>query len=288
MDMKTRRAVSLLCFAALFLAYHQAAAFTWKDGLNIAVPGITVPFDTGQRVMRGEDPVPGLVEPLHSWGRSAEATIEFRQRVHDTFLRVPREAIRSTLGEDWSRAYDAITFAPRVQNELTSTGGRYLGRCLQGMACGPQTLVAGPVAALLRDAYKVYYPMSKPISPDLARALRGAADPEALQIARYVINAPPELNLPGFLNTVNEYIMNQAFAVTVGNVMIFSRELSMDDGGDVEWLLHEIGHISQYMRYSTNVFEAIDGFSVDYVLHFNRMERDAKRAAERGMEELTK
>jgi hypothetical protein len=45
------------------------------------------------------------------------------------------------------------------------------------------------------------------------------------------------------------------------------------------WLLHELFHIEQYMRYSMNPLEAIDGFAVDYVRNYQGMENEAQSNA---------
>jgi hypothetical protein len=38
-------------------------------------------------------------------------------------------------------------------------------------------------------------------------------------------------------------------------------------------------HIEQYMRYSGDPLESIDGFAVDYVDHYNQMESEAQNNA---------
>lgn len=66
--------------------------------------------------------------------------------------------------------------------------------------------------------------------------------------------------------------------MTLANVMIFSQMPNLQSN-DWVWLLHEMFHIEQYMRYSMDPLEAIDGFAVDYVGHYNEMESEAQNNA---------
>ena len=86
------------------------------------------------------------------------------------------------------------------------------------------------------------------------------------------------MTVPGFLN-FGHSAFGSEHAVTVGNVMIFSHMPDLGNEVDMIWLLHELRHIEQYMRYSPSPLESIDGFATDYVQRSNGMGSDAENTA---------
>jgi hypothetical protein len=94
-----------------------------------------------------------------------------------------------------------------------------------------------------------------------------------------VIGNTPDFTVPGFLNSANE-VFGTAHAVTIGNIMIFSRFPDLRYVNDWHWLLHEMRHIDQYMSFSAEALESIDGFAVDYIQNYKSMEHDADAAAD--------
>ena len=75
-------------------------------------------------------------------------------------------------------------------------------------------------------------------------------------------------------------------AVTIGNLIIFSREPDLTDYNDLLWLLHEIHHVEQYAKYSGDVLESIDGFALGYISNYSSIERDAQNSALYRIEQL--
>ena len=61
--------------------------------------------------------------------------------------------------------------------------------------------------------------------------------------------------------------------------MIFSAMPDVNTYGGAVWLLHELFHIEQYLRYSFDPLESIDGFAVDYIRNYNGMENEAQNNA---------
>lgn len=92
------------------------------------------------------------------------------------------------------------------------------------------------------------------------------------------------MSVPGFLNSGNE-IAGRGHAVTIGNLILFSRPVDMTDG-DTWWVLHELHHVEQYARYSSNVMESIDGFAVDYLQYSGNMENEANDVATARLNQL--
>jgi len=138
-------------------------------------------------------------------------------------------------------------------------------------------LAAVPVAAAMRDAYKMYAPNAMPLDPQLINYLSRVVPMNVLLSARWTVGNVPNFTVPGFLNAGYE-AAGRSHAVTLGNVMIFSQ--TPDPNSDLTWMLHEMFHIEQYMRYSMDPLESIDGFAVEYVQHFNSMENEAENAAQ--------
>lgn len=270
--------VSILTLLAVSSA-HALKLPDIGDVVQTIVAPITAPAETTVRILRGDDPAQAVAGPWQAPGRVVQQTSQAFQSAHDIFMRVPRDAIDRNLGSDWREAYDILTASQRIQFEIATTSGRYLGGCLNGQrSCTINQLVAGPLAASLRDAYKVYWSHSAPLPPELIQVLLTVVPSQVVYAARWTLGSTPNFTVPGFLNAGHK-AFGGGHAVTIGNVMIFSRMPNLQDADDWRWLLHEMGHIEQYMRYSSDALESIDGFCVDYIQNYNRIEQEAENMA---------
>jgi len=110
------------------------------------------------------------------------------------------------------------------------------------------------------------------------RVLSAVVPMNILQNARTAIGATPDFTVPGMLN-FGWSATGSGHAVTIGNLMIFSRQLSADNLNDWRWLLHELHHTEQYQSYSNDILESIDGFAVAYLSNYNALESDAENTA---------
>ena len=261
-----------LVFLTLFMLGIIQAGFAqfWKDVADVVTFPVKAPYQATVQILNGNNVANTVTD---QFGRVIQSGSNIAQRTQSVFISVPDNIIRNTLGDNWLRGYQILTTNQRVQFELQATTGKYLGGCLQGN-CSVVQLVAGPLAATLRDSYKVYSNYSAPLPPELTQTLSKVVPQYVLSQARWTIGDIKDFTVPGFLNSANT-MNGGGHAVTIGNVMIFSRQLDLSEGGDWEWLLHEMHHISQYMRYSTNVFESIDGFAIDYVQNWGGLEQEA-------------
>lgn len=226
-----------------------------------------------------------IERPIESGGRVIEDSADAAQQVQETIMGVQREAIRSTLGDDWARGYDILTASQRVQYEMQFTSGRFLGGCLQGEQCSVESITAMPVAAAMRDAYKMYLPYGSPPDPMLLQYLSPVVPPHVLSAALFTVGATPDFTVPGMLNAGYELAGNR-HAVTLGNLVIFSSQPDLSLCDDLNWVLHELFHVEQYMTYSSDIFESIDGFAVDYTYNFSEIEDDAQNTADERMGRL--
>lgn len=142
-----------------------------------------------------------------------------------------------------------------------------------------------PLAAAMRDAYKTYYAYSSPLDSQLKQYLSIAVPINVLNAARFTVGNTPDFTIPGFLNAGYEAAGN-GHAVALANVVIFSRYPNMTDCFDFHWVLHELRHVEQYMSYSADALEAIDGFAVNYISSYNSIEDDADNAANAWIRQL--
>lgn len=248
----------------------------FNDIKDFALAPVQLPVN----IARGNNVVQSLAGSFQPAGRIIQRGSNIFQHAQNVFTTLPASAIESTLGTNWRRGYEKLTMKERVQFELAMTGGRYLGGCLSGNQCNVYQLVAGPLAASLRDTYKIYIGYGKPLPPNIIQKLSGVIPLDILNSTRYIISSSPEFSVPGFLNFGSEAIGSGGHAVTIGNLIIFSRSLNLDNYSDREWLIHEIAHIEQYKQYNYNEpLEAIDGFSIEYVKNWQGLEQNAQNTA---------
>jgi hypothetical protein len=273
----------LLVSAAISLgAIDAAKADFFRDvGKAITAP-ITAPIKAAQDIASGK-PASTVVQNqlnLHVGAPAVAAgsTLNLIQKGNDFIQKVPRDVIQNNLGGDWLAGYDAITGSQRIQQEIAFTAGRFLTQCASTGACSIEQATAVPVAAAMRDAYKVYIGHSSPLSPQMIQILSRVVPWPVLQSARWTVGNTPNMTVPGFLNSGNS-AFGHGHAVTLGNLMIFSQMPEVNTYSGAVWVLHELFHIEQYFRYSGNALEAIDGFAVDYIRNYDGMEREAENNA---------
>ncbi len=271
----------LPAFFAISTSSAYAGNFLEEAGKALAAP-VTAPVQVLKDLSAGK-PANEIVQnqiniQVGAPAVAAGSAISLIQQGNDFINKVPRDAIESALGPDWRQGYDILTASQRIQMEIAFTGGRYLAGCAATGACGLNQLTAVPVAAAMRDAYKAYWGQSQSLDPQLINVLSRAVPFGVLSSARWVVGNTPNMTVPGFLNYGHSAFGTQ-HAVTLGNLMIFSQMPDLNTPSGSVWLLHELFHIEQYTRYSTDPLEAIDGFAVDYITNYNGMESEAQSNA---------
>lgn len=264
--------------AACFGAATPVHAGIWEDVARTVVAPVTAPYEMTARVLQGRSPEDAVRAQLRAPGNVLATGSTLAGNLSTTVYSLPRDNIRRELGPGWVDAYDTLIANNRVQAQIASTSGRFLGGCMQGQPCNLQQLTAIPLAGAMRDAYQVYAPYSMPLHPQLIQALSSAVPMQVLTAARVSVGNVPNMTVPGLLNASHRTVGN-AHAVTLGNVMIFSRHINFSNRDDLIWFLHELHHVEQYMRYSPDILESIDGFAADYIYHYNSIENQAENAA---------
>jgi hypothetical protein len=253
---------------------------TLGSAAQIIIDTSTAPIRIPEQILRGDNPASVLTGQFRSAGETIERASDVFQQAQSTFSNIPRDTISRSLGPEWRDAFDILTASQRVQFELATTSGRFFGRCLQGQQCDVATLAAAPLAAAMRDAYKVYIGHSAPLGPELIDALSSVMPRNILINARFVIGIVPNFTIPGFLNAAHQ-ATGSGHAVTLANLMVFSEMPNPNAQEGLTWLLHELRHIEQYARYSSDYLEAIDGFAIDYLQRYRSLEDDAESNASR-------
>ncbi|UZE47072.1 hypothetical protein ONR75_18955 [Rhodopseudomonas sp. P2A-2r] len=181
-------------------------------------------------------------------GDAIEKAAEVYQKANDIVYKLPREAIRSTLGEDWVTAFNILTASERIKTQIASTSGKYLGKCVGGEQCEVKEVVAIPVAAALKDAYGLYIQNAKPFEPSMVQVLSHAMPGGIVTSARWVVAKTPDFTFPGFYNFKNS-VSGARSAVTIGNLIILSELPDFTHKGDWSWILHELHHSEQYAAF---------------------------------------
>lgn len=274
-----------IVFTLLIIPLYGFAQRLKDIGRTILAP-VTAPIESTIKIIKGDDPKSAIISPWEPAGRVLEKTSDKFQRAHDVFCTLSGNKIENSLGKDWRKAYETLTAIQRVQFELTTTAGRFLGKCLQGDPCSLNELVAAPLAAAMRDAYKIYFNYSFPLPQQIVNALSRIIPYNIAASARWTVGNTPNFSVPGFLNYGNS-VFGYKHAVTLGNVIIFSEWPDLNTYGGWEWLLHELYHYEQYLSFNnTDVFEGIDGFAVEYIQHHRSMENAAKTRATERLNEL--
>jgi hypothetical protein len=260
----------------------SAQADLFKSVTKIVTAPITAPAKLAQDLARGTPPKQIVQHQLDlrvkPQGEVLRESVKVIEQGNQIVRNIPRHAIQN-LGGDWLKAYDILTASQRIQVELAFTGGRFLSACMINTSnCDPRHLGAMPVAAAMRDAYKMYIQYGRPLDPQTIQVLSNVVPMPVLMAARITFGKTPDMTVPGFLNFGNS-ASGSDHAVTLANLMIFSTPPNLQTEDGWIWLLHELFHIEQYMRYSGHPLESIDGFAVDYVSHYRAMEDDAQSAA---------
>lgn len=142
---------------------------------------------------------------------------------------------------------------------------------------GMLDLATSELSTALTQAYTAHIASARPLPDDVKHFLRGIIPDEFIEHARFTVSND-SLTLPGILNQGHRVYMEQDNAVSIDNLIIFSREPTFTSATDARWWAHELGHHLQYKRWS-----GIPGFARQYVLDFQGVEREAETYGEQAI-----
>ncbi len=131
----------------------------------------------------------------------------------------------------------------------------------------PLEVLAIPLTAAISAAATEFRKTAKPIPASVARAMARHFPEKILKKARYAVGKVG-INLPEVINGAREFFGNHGHAVTVGNVIVFSRPPSERD---FRWWAHELYHVQQYADWG------IKKFAWKYIVNWSAVEAEAER-----------
>lgn len=139
------------------------------------------------------------------------------------------------------------------------------------------TLATAQLQRELAYAYQHHIGDSRPLPAEVQVFLRGIIPDQIIDAARYTVSddAP---TLPALLNRGNRELLQQDHAVSILNLVIFSREPTFASAADARWWAHELGHHIQYRRWG-----GIEAFAQRYVADFQGIEREAETFGRQAM-----
>lgn len=178
-------------------------------------------------------------------------------------------AISKVAGDKALIVYELATTAGRIQREFAFTATGQAAAALQGQ--DPLISLAMPLAAALRDAYNQQINGAKPFPKEVIDTLSPILPPDILLAARFTTNNL-RITLPSAINQGNLLFDNE-HAVTVDNLIIFTKEPDFDDIDDLVFVSHELFHVKQYKDWG------VDKFAFNYLKNSRAIEDQAKAAA---------
>lgn len=168
-----------------------------------------------------------------------------------------------------------INIVPILLEKLAKADAQTPEEIAQAIANAPIEIL---LAAHLQGAQNVLEPAAKPIPKSIKKLLKDYYDGATLEKAKYLVSAAG-FTLPEAINGTQAFMGNHAFAVTVGNIIIFSVEPDNSDTA-ILWWAHELQHVAQYEKWG------IDGFAEKYVRNFPEVEKEADDKAAEVIKEL--
>lgn len=265
-----------LISAFLVICTQPACADFWSDLRDGTVDIITAPTRMTIDVLKGDNPVDTAEGTIKSQGQILKSGVDEISRVNSFVYGIPAPLLERSLGRDWARAYNSLTASQRIQTEIGLTGGRYFADCIATGQCQVERAVAMPLAAALRDAYKSNIGQARSPNQQFLQqaAATGVVPLWVLQNTRIITTGTPDISVPGLLNS-GFRAQGGEHAVTIANLLFFSRQPNANNCSDLSWIMHELFHVEQYFRFSSHPLEAIDGFATAYIQSYGQIEREA-------------
>lgn len=271
--------VFLVCIyiCAIFNTTLTTANAGWlkdrlKDVKKIVkqVPKIGNPIQAQIDIIRGKKKPDQAIKDFITGQGKAVAKITNSTRNLTNAVDHKFEDVATKIGGDFGRVvYQIGTGGNRLQREFLYSNGNAAGAILQGQ--DPLLIFTTPLAAAIRDARNKHIGSSKPVPDDLKKLFAPVIPAHILNRARYVVG-DLQISMPTAINKSQKMFGNE-HAVTVDDVIVFSREPDLDNASDIEWWAHELHHVFQYTNWG------VDLFAYRYAKNYSRVENEAEQAA---------
>ena len=235
------------------------------------VPQVPLPIKPQLDIVLGTPPKQAFKDFVQGNGKNI-GTVANTSRVLTNAVDRPLSNFSQAVGGKYGTiAYELLTGSQRLQNEFVFTAANGAANLLQGQ--DPLAALALPLAAAIRDARSKFDAQAKPLPPEVIELLAPVVPMPLLQRARYA-RGDLKISLPSVINAGQKMFAGVDHAVTVDDIIVFSKVPGADSEADLVWWAHEIHHVHQYMQWG------VDQFAFNYLKHSGRVESEAEHAAE--------
>jgi hypothetical protein len=232
------------------------------DAATSAGRVLTVPTETLRRAVNGES-----TESILAPTKAATSALGKTVKSATTLAVLPQKEIYAEVQELAKKAgpgagfvVDLGTIANRYSVDLVESAGNATGDVLQGN--NPLQVLAGPLAAAIRNAHARHNSSARSIPADVKRGLAGKFPPGVLERARYT-TGNIEITLPTALGRGQRFMDGSDYAVVVDDIIVFNVTPPSYDVSP-GWWAHEITHVEQYTRWG------VDNFAWRYLENLGR------------------
>jgi hypothetical protein len=271
-----KTAVAVVGTALLLVSYNATAGWHPHVHIPVHVPNpvpvivraATAPAVAVVKIATGKPVVPALKSAVaaqaNALGQAATDSSAITQQIENVKVTVAGK-IAGNVGQTVMR----IAIGPeRYEQAFAATAVIEGTEVLQGARASD--LVAAPLAAALREAQAQFSASALPLPDAVKQALSQFYAPAQLANARYALSTI-SISVPDLITGAEKtFGDNPYFAVTVGNIMVFSR----NPANNYHWWAHELQHTVQYSNWG------IDHFAYEYVTSCHAVEEDAENHAQ--------
>jgi hypothetical protein len=133
-----------------------------------------------------------------------------------------------------------------------------------------RALAIAQLDAELRHAHARHAADGRPLPEPVKQLMRGLVPDDLLEAARFTVSVDAP-TLPALLNRGNRELLGQDHAVSLPDLIVFSREPTLQHAADARWWGHELAHLLQYRQWGGTA-----AFAQRYVDDFQAVEREAE------------
>lgn len=245
-----------------------------KDVKKLAakLPPVPSPLPVQLDIVLGTPPKVAVGDFIESQGKNLGSIARTTRTVSAELTRPVSEAVAQVGGKYGTIAYEIVTASERLQREFLFTGAEVAGATLRGQ--DPLVSLAMPLAAAVRDARAQFDSQATPLPSELVELLAPVIPRVLLHRARYA-QGDLKIALPNIINR-GQVMFGDAsgHAVTIDDIIVFSKVPGFDSEDDIVWWAHEIHHVHQYSTWG------VDQFAFNYLKHSGRVEAEADHAGE--------
>lgn len=180
---------------------------------------------------------------------------------------------RAVGGDQAAEITEFLIAGKSIQDQIVAAAPQILFK--NGASVTPEELAESPLSTMvaggINQAINTLQGKASPIPNGIKRLLKDFYPQEVIDGATFWIGRIA-ITFPEIINEYQNFMGNHDFAVTVGNIIVFSTLPSSDDTG-LRWWAHEMQHVLQY--HERGVYQ----FAIDYVRDYAGIEAEADTKA---------